>query len=690
VTKPIYIANDKVTSKRWLVLPCWPGFVAADELEERAKHAYENQTAFDSILILGLSRSPARDLFKSEYVERVVERTSASVERIRVITVSSVGSPHSVAELFEGGVKELTITDALQFFFAAAVDEVLSDLVHGRLSDICERAPSGRWFEKPSSRVSNYFIRAEAAWDDTDAVYFFALAILKRISVWRSATPGATLSQIFIDSMAVFPIAAAVASLAKELAPTDDNLDSACDVPSIESFHSYAGINEVRPIASASFCLISASSGIALASKWIDTHQLSNLSALTIFSFTGDTDEHRVLVKLEKPQDFEENTYVAGTIIRVKNEWFRAERLPPRFVELKKKYFNLSPRFLELVRSNSFEIESIESRFRVSSTIWRNEDFLKWASELLTTLQARNVENVVCVDEEVAAEFNSFARNQPTSVNALALTEYYKRQFASGTVVGFFGLGSSIDTRQFNEWVARIRASKVKPLYCPAVEFFGKYSDLDSFDRTLRYISPDPPTSWLRVVADFSPFFEFRKLQEKAPAQFGKFVRNGSFYLSESERKVKPGFTGWPDDWPFGEIEEGGILLTMAALIQKQRDGKVNPFDDGLRAAVGEDVLASAANFTERFTDPVLVASMLRLFLTSELDYRHDDANSEAIVNQILTLTTDGKAVCNSEPTAEYLLAIALGRVTLSASALARLQAVTSLSNSGLVDFPPR
>lgn len=171
------------------------------------------------------------------------------------------------------------------------ITDVFNDIVRSYIIQQCEEgdviipAPPGAYFEKQSSRLSSHFIRAESLLQSTACIELLALRLLKPLHDW-GAQVGALVMEafhVYIDTMAVWPIAEKLRQLLQHGNPTNSVLN-------IESFRSYDGLKNWSPINRPAFAIISASTSGGLASQVrekIRSEKLSIWTVLTLDSGTG-------------------------------------------------------------------------------------------------------------------------------------------------------------------------------------------------------------------------------------------------------------------------------------------------------------------------------------------------------------------------------------------------------------------
>lgn len=128
-------------------------------------------------------------------------------------------------------------------------------------SDVIIPAPPGTYFDKQSSRLSSHFIRAEALLHSTSCIELLALRLLKPFHDWvMQAGILATTSNVYIDTMAVWPVAEKLRQLLQKNNPEPPEIR-------IESFRSYDGLSSWSPPNRPAFVIISATTSGGLADR---------------------------------------------------------------------------------------------------------------------------------------------------------------------------------------------------------------------------------------------------------------------------------------------------------------------------------------------------------------------------------------------------------------------------------------
>ncbi|MGW8394499.1 hypothetical protein [Pseudoduganella sp. HUAS MS19] len=171
------------------------------------------------------------------------------------------------------------------------ITEVFNDIARSYVIQQCEEgdviipAPPGAYFEKQSSRLSSHFIRAESLLQSTASIELLALRLLKPLHDWGKQVGELVMESfhVYIDSMAVWPVAEKLRQLLQHGNPTNSVLH-------IESIRSYEGLKNWSPINRPAFAIISASTSGGLASQIREKIRSEKLSIWTILALDSDTD----------------------------------------------------------------------------------------------------------------------------------------------------------------------------------------------------------------------------------------------------------------------------------------------------------------------------------------------------------------------------------------------------------------
>ncbi|MCA9801200.1 MAG: hypothetical protein KC777_04405, partial [Cyanobacteria bacterium HKST-UBA02] len=199
---------------------------------------------------------------------------------------------------------------------------------------ILVHAQHGFLFSKPSSKRSNYFIRAEGLLLELADTSFLAFSLLRFLDDWIKAK-GRSPGLVYVDSMSI-------ATLAMALIEMRRRLDQHFGYPRIASFHSYEGLsNMASPPRDSAICIISASTSCNLAEEWKKKFRTGGEEVVTLLSLVAGDGDNKVIYTIQKPLDYvslsDTEDHSGHRLIRVSGEHFWVEAFPSRSVTLTKK-----------------------------------------------------------------------------------------------------------------------------------------------------------------------------------------------------------------------------------------------------------------------------------------------------------------------------------------------------------------
>lgn len=255
---------------------------------------------------------------------------------------------------------------------SAIVKAGLAHLV--KRSDVLKKAPAGFFYSKPSSRASNYFIRAEDLLSETLHAHYLAFACLPLIKKVKANGMSAP-DTLYLDTIALLPLAFA---LQMYLMRFDQTLFA-----DIRSFHSHEGLVKDGPLpkGASAMCLISASTRCGLAQQWARINSAASCLVTTILSFESEADCCTILHTLKQPDDFEmlqEGDSGGTRLIRIHGERFVAEHSETRLLNITTDHAPtiLQPKFYSFMGANLFSCFKQDKPGSRSRTVHVNKDRL--------------------------------------------------------------------------------------------------------------------------------------------------------------------------------------------------------------------------------------------------------------------------------------------------------------------------
>lgn len=171
------------------------------------------------------------------------------------LTIAGFDCSGRIVEIGESDTSnELDLTRC----FACAIEEFMRRA--SQRGDVVVAAPPGFFFAKQSERYASHFLRAESLLSSTNEIELLSIALLPRFSKFCEQEQSSPTIRIFIDSMAIWPVAQMLTRL--HCAEAKDGRRYA-----IESFHGYEGLADWEPLPDAAFVIVSASTSGGLEAK---------------------------------------------------------------------------------------------------------------------------------------------------------------------------------------------------------------------------------------------------------------------------------------------------------------------------------------------------------------------------------------------------------------------------------------
>lgn len=275
-------------------------------------------------------------------------------------------------------------------------------------SDVLKKAPAGFFYSKPSSRASNYFIRAEDLLSETLHAHYLAFACLPLIRKVKDKGMSVP-DTLYLDTIALLPLAFA---LQMYLMRFGQPL-----FVDIRSFHSHEGLIKDGPLpkGASAMCLISASTRCGLAQQWVKINSAAPCLVTTILSFESEADCCTILHTLKQPADFEmlQEGGSGGTrLIRIHGERFVAEHSETRLLNITTDHAptNLQPKFYSFMGSNLFSCFKQDKPGARSRTVHVNKDslvatdgFRAWFDNVLLEEAVSSTRWIIHDDDEASA-----------------------------------------------------------------------------------------------------------------------------------------------------------------------------------------------------------------------------------------------------------------------------------------------
>ncbi|MBD8682380.1 hypothetical protein [Pseudomonas sp. CFBP 13719] len=595
----------------------------------------------------------------------------------------------------EKGIGKL-ITRATENFVQAGMRKLV------KCTSVLTKAPAGFLFSKPSSRASNYFIRAENLLTETLHSHFLAFCCLKVIK--NASSDGMSKPEtIYLDTMAFLPVALSI-----QLFQTKFGNQT---ISSIKSFHSHDGLSDGSLAdAAASLCLISASTNCGLAKEWAKVNGAPPTRVAIFLSFVSKSDSCTVLHAIEKPEDFESVAESESTegrkLIRIHGERFVAQHTETRVLNigmghlpdgLQTKFFSFMGKGLftcfsqipqreryrtvqvdkdKLVRTGEFEkwFEKMlmEESPASSSLIIHDDDSAskKMAMDALAFLQARglNCDVVSASAFDPKTKFNGsviiVAAAAERGTLLLSISRRLRSAQEAGTRVYLVGalLGRS------HELMDELASNLTQPPKGSRKYVFKSFIEIPAASLACN-------NHWHQEQKLLNRLLSFGEegVSDVVKARIEAFDKANTDGLSESafwpssyqpgQMKLTKGFAFVSGDNDVTVAACTDIFLTIVWILQNARKGA--KIDQSKRLESGElqQVLLSPEIFS-RYDDGIIQGAFLRAALPTELDYSAHETHSASMADIILRVV-QGHGFERGDASMEFITALAIGKIRL-------------------------
>lgn len=569
-------------------------------------------------------------------------------------------------------------------------------------SDVLKKAPAGFLYSKPSSRASNYFIRAEDLLSETLHAHYLAFTCLHLIKKAEQDGRGAA-DTLYLDTIALLPIAL---SLQLYLSRFEKATFS-----HIGSFHSHEGLIQSGRLAkgASALCLISASTRCGLARDWCKMHGAEPCRVATILSFESSSEDCTILHTLKQPDDFEilrEGESEGVRLIRIHGERFVAEHSEAKFLNIEVDHApaGLQPMFHSFMGKGLFSCFANERSGIRNRTVYVNKDkfvaapeFVKWfertmleeamasttlvlhdnddASGSLADVAVRYIESRG-LKVERAVDFDKFdaSDNFEGSViviaaaaergsRLLSISRRLRSAQQNGTRLYIVGALFGRSYQQMKELCSNLtqppkghRRYTVKTyLEVPASE----RSCTNHWEKEQQLLK-----SLFSEGGSFSPPIEQRMAVFDSARPYG--MKDHPFWpstYSQAPMKISKGFAFVNGEKDVRVATSTDIFLTILWILQNARySSKLKDFKR-LQSGELQQVLISPELFS-RFDDGVIQAAFLRAALPTELDYRTHEIYSTSMADIILRVAV-GYGHERGEAAMEFVMALAIGKIRL-------------------------
>lgn len=591
---------------------------------------------------------------------------------------------------------------------AQSRDIVKAGLAHlVKSSDVLKKAPAGFFYSKPSSRASNYFIRAEDLLSETLHAHYLAftcLPLIKKVKDKGVSMP----DTLYLDTIALLPLAFA---LQMYLMRFSQSL-----FVDIRSFHSHEGLIKDGPLpkGASAMCLISASTRCGLAQQWVKINSAAPCLVTTILSFESEADCCTILHTLKQPDDFEmlHAGESGGTrLIRIHGERFVAEHSETRLLNITTDHapVNLQPKFYSYMGANLFSCfrqDKPGARYRTvhvnKDSLVATDGFKSWFDTVLLEEAVSSTRWIIHDDDEASALLADEAIAYLKGCGVEIETKVSFENFDAGTKFdgSVIVLAAAVERGSRLQSVSRrLRTAQLTGtrLYITGVLFGRSYQMMRELQSNLtqpakdhcRYVVKtymEIPAAelacvnhWekeqrlLRSLHSFSTKFsptvtERMEVFDLAPAQ--GLAMNPFWPSSHTGQPMKltRGFAfvdGKPNDGKSDvtDATSTDVFLAILWILQNARHGEKVANAKRLVSGELQQVLLSPEVFS-RFDDGVIQTAFLHAALPTELDYRADETQSLAMSDIIYRLAA-GYGHERGEAAMEFVMALAIEKIRL-------------------------
>ncbi|GFM85773.1 hypothetical protein PSCICO_11720 [Pseudomonas cichorii] len=587
---------------------------------------------------------------------------------------------------------------------SAIVKAGLAHLV--KSSDVLKKAPAGFFYSKPSSRASNYFIRAEDLLSETLHAHYLAFAclpLIKKVKANGMSPP----DTLYLDTIALLPLAFA---LQMYLMRFDQPLFA-----DIRSFHSHEGLVKDGPLpkGASAMCLISASTRCGLAEQWAKINSAAPCLVTTILSFESEADCCTILHTLKQPDDFEmlqEGDSGGTRLIRIHGERFVAEHSETRLLNITTDHAPtiLQPKFYSFMGANLFSCFRQDKPGARSRTVHVDKDslvatdgFKSWFETVLLEEAVSSTRWIIHDDDEASASLADGAIAYLKGCGVEIETKVSFDKFDAGTKFdgSVIVLAAAVERGSRLQSVSRRLRTAQRTgtrLYIAGALFGRSYQTMKELHSNLtqpakdhsRYVFKtymeipaaeltcadhwDKEQTLLSSLHSFSTTFSppvtaRMEVFDQAPLQ--GLALNPFWPSSHTHQPMAltRGFA-FVDGKPDGKTDvtvatSTDIFLTILWILQNARYSEKVANAKRLESGELQQVLLSPEVFS-RFDDGIIQASFLHAALPTELDYRADEAQSLAMSDIIYRLAA-GYGHERGEAAMEFVIALAIEKIRL-------------------------
>ncbi|MBK5003876.1 hypothetical protein [Pseudomonas sp. S32] len=579
-------------------------------------------------------------------------------------------------------------------------------------SKVLKKAPAGFFYSKPSSRASNYFIRAEDLLSESLHAHYLAFVCLPFIKKATEDGMGVP-DTLYLDTIALLPLAMAMQMYLLRFGQSG--------FTNIRSFHSHEGLIKDGPLPKAvsALCIISASTQCGLAQQWIKVNSASPSRVATILSFERSSKSCSVLHTLKQPEDFEmlgEGEAGGIRLIRIHGERFVAEHSETKLLNIGTDHAPalLQSKFYSFMGANLFSCFAHDRPGLRPRTVCVDKDNLVAASDFGVWFDRVLLEEAVastrCIihDDDSASEALAdraiayLATCGVTVANKVSFDKFNPNVAFEGSVIVIAAAAERGSRLQSVSRRLRTAQQMGTRLYITGALFGRSYVLMKDLQSNLT----QPAKDHSRYV--FKTFMEIPAAELACTSHWVEEQRLlGSLYsfadtfspaitqrMDVFDNAAKCGL-GLHPFWPSshtgdpmtlsrgfafvdGKKDVRGststdIYLTILWILQNARYSDKVQTAKRLESGELQQVLLSPDVFS-RFDDGVIQAAFLRAAVPAELDYRAHETHSLSMAD-IIQRVAAGYGQERGEAAMEFVMALAIAKIRLHKDVDSRLRA---------------
>lgn len=713
---PVDIRDDKCTGTvidyRFLFKS--PGVVSPADLADCVEQSLRRVLFPDALVFVCISNEAEqiKAALNSEMaVIQALERASSKV-CVAVCEIDRngrIGNPSYIKNTRE--CLPLIGTGEQKIIFQKGISQLFDS------SNVLCPAPAGFVFVKPSKQRSKYFLRADAAFCETERVHFFAYALLEKIA-HRETETKEPIAVIFIDTMAIASLAYVLRELYHELYDKPR--------PRVESFHSYEGMKNVPiPRTGTSLCIISASSSMSMHRDWQQTTRCLPSEVFTLITFKSAKDSDQAVYAFDRADLLSSCNELSGLRdLRMFGENFALEdvKLKPVLFNVTAhrdaKWFQVGPEYsqsqiLSLMKA-ARPADKVRAIFVEGLKLLKQKKFVDFFDKEVMQRVSLSVQAIVCQDDAASIQLAKNCAKKikkirgddvaPSVINSKELERTQldrdKALLVVAAVIGRgtrlrsisrdlrdihtgarhylmgFQIAESIDdfTQLKNDLIYSAQKSVITVSIMETLAI-GRAVDI-AYESELDLLS-----SWEKLSGYVLLKNRVSQLQKRSGITQGAFLP--TILCDEESLMLRKDFAYWKSGYSEKVDHSTAVLLTAAAMLQRAREfNKFEDDEDRLASDIFQQVVLDPENFA-RYNDGVIQAALLRSAHPSELDYSSNEEVSHRMADLLSSIFRQYSRQ-QGEAALEFAFALKTGRLKLVSHDVECLQQeVKKLSGAG-------